>query len=97
MAEYAQERLDSEGDSQNESPCEPDLDLDMTMIGTSPRVLELVRSSNRNTPSMSSDDSIDTIETFGELNLDDVYDDLVSNSLIFQLFVIGLLRLKHHF
>ncbi len=73
LTEYVQDGLNSQG--------EPELDScsdDMSMVGTSPRIGELVRSSNRGTPSVSSDGSNDTIETFGELILDDVYDDMVS-------------------
>jgi len=63
--------------SQGESPAEPELDVsdELLVVGTSPRILELVRSrSDRSTPSMSSDSSNDTIEPFGDLNLDDVDD-----------------------
>merc|ERR1712156_699919 len=70
LAEYGQ-RLDSQG----ESPGEPEMVSDeLLVVGTSPRILELVHSTNRSTPSMSSDSSIDTIEPFGDLNLDDVDD-----------------------
>jgi len=48
-----------------------------SLVGSSPRILELARSINRSTPSMSSDGSNDTIEIFGELNLDDIEDDLI--------------------
>ena len=76
LAEY-----DKSLNSQGESPAEPELDVsdELLVVGTSPRILQLVRSrSDRSTPSMSSDSSNDTIEPFGDLNLDDV-DDMVSN------------------
>ena len=74
LDEYAQDRLNSQG----ASPAEPDLDSEeLSLVGSSPRILELARSINRSTPSVSSDGSNDTIEIFGELNLDDIEDDLV--------------------
>jgi len=74
LDEYAQDRLNSQG----ASPAEPDLDSEeLSLVGSSPRILELARSINRSTPSVSSDGSNDTIEIFGELNLDDIEDDLI--------------------
>ena len=72
LDEYVQDGLNSQGS------LSPELDSEqMSLVGSSPRILELARSNNRSTPSMSSDGSNDTIEIFGELNLDDIEDDLV--------------------
>ena len=72
LDEYVQDGLNSQGS------LSPELDSEqMSLVGSSPRILELARSINRSTPSMSSDGSNDTIEIFGELNLDDIEDDLV--------------------
>jgi len=74
LDEYVQDGLNSQG----ASPAEPELDSEeLSLVGSSPRILELARSINRSTPSMSSDGSNDTIEIFGELNLDDIEDDLI--------------------
>jgi len=72
LDEYVQDGLNSQGS------LSPELDSEqMSLVGSSPRILELARSINRSTPSMSSDGSNDTIEIFGELNLDDIEDDLI--------------------
>ena len=72
LDEYVQDGLNSQGS------LSPELDSEqMSLVGSSPRILELDRSINRSTPSMSSDGSNDTIEIFGELNLEDIEDDLV--------------------
>ena len=84
--EYVQDRLNSQG----ASPAEPDLDSEeLSLVGSSPRILELARSINRSTPSMSSDGSNDTIEIFGELNLDDIEDDLVRPKSLYISHAVG--------
>ena len=74
LSEYAQDCLNSQG--------EPDLDTCSEeisiMVGASPRVSESLESGNRSTPSISSEASNDTIETFGDLTMiDDIDDDMV--------------------
>lgn len=77
LDEYVQDGLNSQGS------LSPELDSEqMSLVGSSPRILELDRSINRSTPSMSSDGSNDTIEIFGELNLEDIEDDLIDEVTI---------------
>ena len=78
LSEYAQDCLNNQG--------EPDLDTCSEeisiMVGATTRILESVESGNRSTPSISSDGSNDTIETFGDLTImDDIDDDMVSKML----------------
>ena len=86
LDEYVQDGLNSQG----ASPAEPELDSEeLSLVGSSPRILELARSINRSTPSMSSDGSNDTIEIFGELNLDDIEDDLVRPKSFYISYAMG--------
>ena len=52
------------------------------MVGASSRISGSVESANRSTPSICSDGSNDTIETFSDLTMmDDIDDDMVSKIL----------------
>jgi len=79
LSEYAQDGLNIEG--------EPDLDACSEeisiMVGASPRISESLESGNRSTPSISSEASNDTIETFGDLTMiDDIDDDMIDEFMI---------------